>query len=324
MIAAPLHDEPHRTARERAAAGAWAEVRELLYRDAAAARAHAELTVLQGEALLRTGHTREARAWLGEGLPRLDRAGDRAALRRGLNLAGAAAFELGELADAEALFGRALELARSDGDDLLSAQAMNNLGAIANMRGQRDAALALYQLAIPAYQRLGHPLGLAQSWHNTAITYRHLRQLERADECERRAMEFARDASSAGLTAMAQVGRAELYLERGDAPMAAAQARRAAREFAALPDPVREADALRLLGVASLAMDDLPGAREAVDRAVALAEAHGSALIAAESLKARAEVARRAGRLEDARRDARAAAEIFARLGMADEGNGDR
>ena len=319
MIAAPLPDEPHRTARARAAAGAWAEVRELLYREAAAARAHAELTVLQGEALLRTGHTREARAWLADGLPRLERAGDRAALRRGLNLAGAAAFELGELAEAEALFGRALELARSDGDDLLSAQAMNNLGAIANMRGQRDAALALYQLAIPAYQRLGHPLGLAQSWHNTAITYRHLRQLERADECELRAMEFARDASSAGLMAMAQVGRAELCLERGDAPMAAAQAKRAAREFAALPDPLREADALRLAGTAALAMDDLPGARESVDRAVALAEAHGSALIAAESLKARAEVARRAGRLEDARRDARAAAEIFKRLGMAGE-----
>jgi hypothetical protein len=82
---------------------------------------------------------------------------------------------------------------------------------------------------------------------------------------------------------------------------------------------VREADALRLLAVASLAMHDLPGARESVDRAVALAEAHGSALIAAESLRARAEVARRSGRLDDARRDADAAARIFERLGMTAE-----
>ena len=319
MIDAPMPDEPLRTARARAAAGAWAEVRALLYRESEAARASAELTTLLGEALLRTGHAREARSWLDEALPRLERSGDRAALRRVVNLAGAAGFELGDVSAAEQHFGRALELGRADGDDLLVARATNNLGAIADLRGQRREALALFQLALPAYQRLGHPLGLAQSWHNMAIAYRHLGEAGSADECELRAIEFAREAESRQLAAMAQVGRAELTLARGDAALAAAQARRAAHEFAEIPDPAREADALRLAGTAALATGNLSAAHEATDRAVALAEAHGSALIEAESRRARALVRRRAGDAEGARADGRRAAELFERLGMANE-----
>ena len=318
MIDAPMPDEPLRTARERAAAGAWAEVRTLLYREAEAARGSAELTTLLGEALLRTGHAREARSWLDEAVPRLERTGDRAALRRVVNLAGAAGFELGDVAAAELHFGRALELGRADGDDLLVARATNNLGAIADLRGQRREALALFQLALPAYQRLGHPLGLAQSWHNMAIAYRHLGDAGSADECELRAIEFAREAESRQLAAMAQVGRAELCLARGDAALAAAQARRAANEFADIPDPAREADALRLAGTAALAIGDLDAAREAVERAVSLAEAHGSALIEAESRRARSAVRARSGDPEGARDDAARAAALFERLGMSD------
>ena len=319
MIASPMPDEPLHTARERAAAGAWAEVRDLLAAEPAATRVVAELTALYAEALLRTGRAREARAWLEENLPRLDRLGDRVVLRRAVNLAGAAAFELGELASAEAHFGRALELGRSDGDDLLVARTTNNLGAIADMQGRRDAALALFQLTLPVYQRLGHPTGLSQSWHNMAIAYRHLGRADRADECERRAIEFGRAAGSRQLVAMAQVGRAELHLEHGDAAFAAAQARHAARDFAAIPDPAREADALRLAGVAFLAIGDVGLARSAIERAVALAESQGNVLIAAESLRARAQLAHRLGDVAGALRDAQAAAERFERLGMGGE-----
>jgi tetratricopeptide (TPR) repeat protein len=319
MIDAPMPDEPLRTARERAAAGAWAEVRALLHRESEAARASAELTTLLGEALLRTGHTREARSWLDEALPRLERSGDRAALRRGVNLAGAAGFELGDVLAAEQHFGRALELGRADGDDLLVARATNNLGAIADLRGQRREALALFQLALPAYQRLGHPLGLAQSWHNMAIAYRHLGEAGSADECELRAIEFAREAESRQLAAMAQVGRAELCLARGDAALAAAQARLAARDFAEIPDPAREADALRLAGTAALVIGDLSVARDAVDRAVSLAEAHGNALIEAEARRARAAVRAKLGDTGGAREDALRAAASFERLGMTTE-----
>lgn len=101
--------------------------------------------------------------------------------------------------------------------------------------------------------------------------------------------------------------------------LAAAGARRAAEEFARLPDPAREAGARRLLGVASLALGRADEAREAIERAVRLAHEHGSLLIEAESLRARAELLASVGARGDATTDARAAMELFARLGRVED-----
>jgi tetratricopeptide (TPR) repeat protein len=303
-------------ARAHAAVGAWGEVRALLEARRDDVRAVPEAALLLGEALLRTGQLREARAWLVESLDAVRRSTDRAALRRAVNLLGAAHFELGELDEAERAFAEALDLGRRDGDDVLVARATNNLGLIANVRGEHVHALTNYELAIPAYQRLGNVRGLAESYHNMAITYRDAGRLERADECEQRAVEFARAAASPRLVAMARTGRADISLQRGDARLAEAGARRAARDFAEVADPVGEANALRVVGVASLALERADDARAALDRAVALAREHGSALIEAEALRARAELEARTGADEAARRDAAAAAAIFERLGM--------
>jgi tetratricopeptide (TPR) repeat protein len=249
----------------------------------------------------------------------IERAADGAALRRAANLLGAAHFELGELDAARAAFERAVELASGDGDDFLVARATNSLGAIANIRGEHGRALSLYQLAIPMHQRIGSAIGLAESWHNMAITYRDVRNLGEADECERRAMEYAREAGSARLAAMAQAGRAELSLLRGDPELAHAGARRAASEYAAVPDPIGEADALRLAGAARLASGAVAEAVEALDRAVALARTHESALVEAEALRARAEARAAAGERAGAISDAEGAVALFERLGATEE-----
>ena len=307
-------------ARTRALQGAWVEVRALLVEHAREARAYPELVALRAEAELRTGRPREARAWLTETLAGLEQSGDRAALRRAVNLLGVACVETGETAEAEDALGRALELARVDGDDLLVARATNNLGAIADMHGRREAALALYQLAIPAYQRLGDARGLAESYHNMAISHRGGERLAEADECERRAIEFAREASNRRLEAMAGVGRAEIQLRQGDAKLAEVVARRAARELAQLGDPIREADAVRLVGAANLALGRHAPARAALERALSLAREHGSALIEAESLRARAELQLALGDPPAARADAKAALAIYLRLGATEAG----
>jgi hypothetical protein len=249
-----------------------------------------------------------------EVIPAIARHGDRAALRRAVNLLGAAQFDLGELGEAEPSFERALELGREDGDDLLVARATNNLGMIANIRGQHDRALSLYALAVTAYQRLGHTMGLAESYHNMAITFRDMKLLERADECERRAIEFAREAGNARLFALARLGRAEISLRNGDAPLAGAAARRAAADFAAIPDPIQQADALRLVGAAGLAQGNIAVARGALEAALVLARAHGDALHEAETLQVRAELGMVTGDIVGARDDARIAMGIFERL----------
>jgi tetratricopeptide (TPR) repeat protein len=306
-------------AQARVASGAWGDVRALLSAREPEVCTHPQLITLLAEAYLWTHAPREACGWLERTEPALQRAGDRAALRRATNMIGVARFELGELDDAEIAFHGAFTLGRLDGDDLLLARAINNLGLIANVRGQHAEALALFRMAIPSYQRLGQPRGLAETYHNLAITFRHLADLEHAEDCEWRAIEFARQASNDRLVAMAEIGLGELQLLRGDAALAEARARRGAATFERIGDAQFEADALRLAGVAATALAKYDSAAEALDRAVSLASGRGYALVEGESRQARAQLALARGDTASARTDASAALEIFERLGSASE-----
>lgn len=289
MEASPALDTLLQRARRHASAGEWADALLILRAGDDALRDHPELATLRADAELRTGHPREARQWLASTLPRIERSGDRAALRKAVNQLGVAEIELGELDDAERVFGRALELARDDGDDLLTAHATNNMGTIANIRGRREEALALYQLAIPAYQRLGNVAGLAQSLHNMAISFRHLGQLERASEYAQRAIGYATESANVSLIALGWLERAELALEAGDAALAEVGAQRAAGQFARVPNPIREADAFRVLGAARVRLGSLAGAQSVLERALALAQGQGSRLVYGETLRVLAE-----------------------------------
>jgi tetratricopeptide (TPR) repeat protein len=308
-------------ARRHATAGEWSDALLILRGQGEAMRAHPELATIRADAELRTGHPREAHQWLTSVLPTIERSGDRAALRKAINQLGVAEIELGSLDAAERVFGRALDLARADGDDLLVAHATNNMGAIANIRGRRDEALTLYQLAIPAYQRLGNVAGLAQSLHNMAISFRHLGQFERAGEYARRALGYATECASGPLLALAWLERAELSLQSGDAALAEVGARRAADQFARVPDPIREGDALRVIGAARLALGRIGDAETSLERALALARAHGSRLVEGETLRVLAECLVSRGDRGAGRREIATAIGIFKELGADEQCN---
>lgn len=303
------------SARALSARGAWRELSTLLDDHLGEVRAQPELATLRGESFLRVGSPREGRAWFADAIPSIERRGDRAVLRRAINMLGVADFQLGELEAAGPEFERALELAQQDGDDLLVARVTNNLGMIANIRAQRERALGLYALAVAAYQRLGDFVGLAQSHHNMAITFRDAGDFESADEQELRAIEFAHDAGNATLLAQARLGRAEISYRKGDARFAEAAAVRAASDFAALSEPLQQADALRVLGLAALVQEKLEQAARALDDALHLACTHGGALNEAEIRHARALLLEGTGDQEGMTAEARAAIAIFERLG---------
>jgi tetratricopeptide (TPR) repeat protein len=308
-------------ARRHEAAGQWSDALTLLREHGEVARVHPELATLRAAAELHTGHPREAHQWLRDVLAFIERSGDRRALRKAINQLGVAEIELGTLDSAERMFGRALELARFDRDDLLVAHATNNMGAIANIRGRRDEALTLYQLAIPAYQRLGNVAGLAQSFHNMAISFRHLGELDTAGEYEARAIGYAIECSNVALLALAWLERAELFLELGDAALAEVGAQRAASHFAKVPHPIREADALRVVGAARLALGRLMDAESSLGRALELARAHGSRLVEGETLRIRAACFLRWGDRDEARRQLAMAIGIFDELGAEEQRN---
>jgi len=315
---APDADPTLTTARAAAQGGEWARVREL-FDGQPVARELSDAALLLAEASLRLGLPERARLWLGEVIPVFETRRDRAALRRGVNMLGAACWELGELDDAESAWDRAILLAQADGDTLLLANATNNLGALANLRGRRENALGMYHLAIPAYQRLGHAVGIAQCYHNIAITYRDARDFAQADEYEQRAIEFAHGAGSERLVALARLGRAEITFRRGDTQLAGASARRVAEDFARLTDPIREGDARRLSGLAHLADGRPDMARREIAQALELARQHQGALVEAESLRALAELESSLGDLPAARGAAEEAIAIWERLGSVEE-----
>lgn len=296
------------------AEGEWGQLHALLEQDCPAPAVSPELPLLLAESELRIGRVQRARERLRELVAPYEQLGDGPRLRRVLNMLGVAELESGDVPAAEMALQRALELANSAGDHLIVARVTNNLGALANLRGERARALSLYRLAVPAFQRLGNDLGLAETYHNLAITHRDLGRAEEADRCQRRALGHARNAGDARMIAIAHVGRADLLLRQGSAVVAEADARLGAEQYAAIPDALGEADALRVVGEARTALGDLSGALAALERAVRLARDHGSALLEAESRDARARLHAARQDWPQCLEDVRQAAVLYRRL----------
>jgi tetratricopeptide (TPR) repeat protein len=302
-------------ARALAAAGVWGDVRATLEQDLAGASVDGSRALLLADACLWTGDPSSAARWLDSAVPLLLRSGDRPSLRRATNMRGAAAFALGSLERASEHFGTALGMAQIDDDSLLAARATNNLGLIAALRGDAEGAIALYQRAVTSYQRLGNSRGLAESWHNLAISFRTRGELDAAEDAERRAIEFATEASNTRLVSMAQVGRAEISLRRGDPAWARATAARAADIFATIPDFLLQADALRVGADASDRLGLVAEADDFLTRALQLSRHHEHRTQEAQTLQTRAHILARRGRIAEAREVAIEAQGAFARLG---------
>ncbi len=100
---------------------------------------------------------------------------------------------------------------------------------------------------------------------------------------------------------------------------AGASARRVADDFARLSDPIREADARRLSGLALLADGVYPDAEHEIERAVELSHTHGGALVEAEAMRALAELHAAVGNVGEAREAGTKALGMFERFGAAED-----
>lgn len=265
-----------------AEASLWRELRRRVERLDQGALAHGSILVRYAESLLLTGEPGTARALLDARLPSLLRGGNRAAIRRALNLAGAAAFEAGDLDHAADCFERAWDASGTDNDALQMARAANNLALVAAVRGLRDQALAWYMIALPCYQRCGDLRGVAETYHNMAITHREGGQWRLAEEAERQALDYAMRAGNQRLNAFVEVGLAEVQLHRGDPRFACLAAYRAVHAFAALGEPAFEADALRVAALCHDRLGETHDATETLRRALRLCSHAGNAHVEAD------------------------------------------
>ena len=274
-----LGPHAHRESARLADEGRWGALRDLLEEVDSGS-----LRYRYGQALYHTGRLKELSDFAGEYEAAARRRADGQAVMRAMNLSFVAAFELGRTEEAAVAARRLLELAEYERSDEMVAKATNNLGVVANLGGLPYEAISHYQAAVALYEPLGERRGLAQTYHNLAISYRDILWYYDASEAYRRAREMASSVGYEQLVVLSTSGRAEVELRRGDREMSRALAELGLGHAGRLEDPVCRAEALRVHALvrAEDGRDGVSEARQSLRTALGLAHASGQRLLEAE------------------------------------------
>ncbi len=231
------------------------------------------------------------------------------------NLLGAIAFERGSVAEAENRFGEALRLAQDLDDSLVAARASNNLASVAHLRGRPDLALSLYRSAMLAYQRLGDRRGTAETYHNLALTFRHMAAWSDAEDAATEAVRHATMAGEDALLALTLMGQAEIHLAKGDSRLARPELDRARTLTERAGDELGTAEVGRLRALLALADERWSDAHTEAEMARDVAARVGSTLLHAECAFASARALERLGRPTDMIKRRDEAKQLFESLG---------
>jgi tetratricopeptide (TPR) repeat protein len=300
-----------------------AAVRDGRFQEAAAALAAvpevlkegAEWYLLSAMTAWRLGDYAGSRLAALEARARFRARGDTDGEMRADNVAAAGAFGLGDLAAAEDEWSRVRELARRLRDDLMVARCANNLGNISLYLARHDAAHGFYRLARAGFERLGFTHGVAETWINTAITWRDMRRFADAAAAADAALEAAAAVGAPRLVAEALSSRGEAMAELGDMALARTQVERGLALARQERDRLAEHDALRIL--ANIArMEGRPDEAVRVARqALAVALAVGHPWTIAEVQRDLGAAHQALGQRAEASHAFEAAAEAFEKLG---------
>jgi tetratricopeptide (TPR) repeat protein len=307
-------------ARSLAAAGHHAAVVEYLDAcDRADVEDSPTLALLYGIAQARLGRHDAGLRWLKLALDQARKRDEHAVERHALNARGAIALVSGRIDEAADYCTQALMAASRDGDHATTGRASNNLGIISGMRGRYAEAISSWELAIAAFHRAGLRQGVAECQANIAIAYRYQRALDRSLAAADEAVAEAQQSGDETLFATTLRGRAETKVQRGEIEPARRELDRVREIRGRLPDPVGEAEDLRVAALILLADGQIARAEKALREVMGRAELHGRPQLLAEGTRDLALVLRAAGRQAEAWTTARAAKAAFARIGAEGE-----
>jgi tetratricopeptide (TPR) repeat protein len=307
-------------ARELAAAGHHAAVVEYL-----GARGRSELqdsptlALLYGIAQARLGRQDVGQQWLQLALDQARTRGEPAIERHALNARGALALVSGRIDEAAEYCTQALMAASRDGDHATTARASNNLGIISSMRGRHAEAIASWEIAAAAFHRAGLQSGVAECHHNLGNAYRGQGALDRALAEADHAIAAAEAAGDETLFAVTLRGRAEIRVVRSEREPAQRDLDRVHEIRSRLPDPVGQAEDLRITALVLAADGQCDRAERALREVMGRAELHGRPQLLADATRDYAILLRRMQRQGEAQAAARAARALFARFGAESE-----
>ena len=307
-------------AQELTAAGLHAEVVEYLgAREQTELEDSPSLALLYGTAQARLGHHEAGLHWLELALDKARKRNEQTIERRALNARGAVALVTGRIDEAADYFTQGLMGASRDGDIATTGRCSNNMGIISNLRGRHAEAIGSWEVAAAAFERAGLPQGIAECYHNLAISYREQGAFDRALAEANRAVVQAEASGDHTLVAQALRGRAEIRVGRGEPSLARSDLDQIGEIRSRVPDPLGEAEDRRVAASVLVAEEQTGAAELALRDVIAALETHGRPYLLAQATRDLAVVLRRLGRNAEARAAARTAKTIFTQLGAEGE-----
>src|SRR6267142_1995978 len=306
-------------ARALAAAGHHAAVVEFLGARDQTELAEPTLALLYGIAQARLGRHEQGLQWIDQALAAARQRGEHGVERHALNARGAIALVSGNLTQAADFCTQALMAASRDGDHATTGRASNNLGIISHLRGRHAEAISSWEIATAAHHRAGMQAGVADCMHNLANAYREQGALDKALATADQAVAAAEASHDETLHALTLRGRAEIRAARSEPELAHRELDRIRVIRGQMPDPVAEAEDLRIVGLVLAVENQLPRAEKALREVIGRAELHKRLLLQGEATRDLAVVLRRTGRTAEAQAAAKSAKGIFAPIHVAQE-----
>src|SRR6266550_3255950 len=306
-------------ARALAAAGHHAAVVEFLGARDQTELADPTLALLYGIAQARLGRHDQGLQWIDRALARARQLGEHGVERHALNARGAIALVSGNLTEAADFCTQALMAASRDGDHATTGRSSNNLGIISHLRGRHAEAISSWEIATAAHHRAGMQAGVADCMHNLANAYREQGALDKALATADQAVAAAEASHDETLYALTLRGRAEVRAVRSEPELAHRELDRIRVIRGQMPDPVAEAEDLRIVALVLAVENQLPRAEKSLHEVIGRAELHERLLLQGEATRDLALVLRRAGRTAEAKAAAQAAKGIFTRMGAESE-----
>jgi len=306
-------------ARALAAAGHHAAVVEFLGAREQSELEDPTLALLYGIAQARLGRHEQGLQWIDRALNQARQLREHGVERHALNARGAIALVSGNLTEAADFCTQALMAASRDGDHAITGRASNNLGIISHLRGRHAEAISSWEIAAAAFHRAGMQTGVADCQHNLANAYREQNAFDKALATADQAVAAAEATGDEALYAMTLRGRAEIRAVRSEPELARRDLDRIRVIRGELPDPVAEAEDLRIQALVLAAENHLPRAEKALREVIGRAELHERLLLQGEATRDLALVLQRTDRAGEAQAAAQAAKGIFARIGAESE-----
>src|SRR6267378_1872592 len=277
-------------ARALAAAGHHAAVVEFLGARDQSELAEPTLALLYGIAQARLGRHEQGLQWIDQALTAARQRREHGVERHALNARGAIALVSGNLTEAADFCTQALMAASRDGDHATTGRASNNLGIISHLRGRHAEAISSWEIAAAAHHRAGMQAGAAaEASHDEALFALTLR------------------------------GRAEIRAVRSEPELARRELDRIRVVRGQMPDPVAEAEDLRIQALVLVVENQLPRAEKALREVIGRAELHARLLLQGEATRDLAKVLLLTGRTGEAEAAAQTAKGIFAQMGAESE-----